>query len=301
MDETVLGVPALEGDRSRQVFVVHGRNNSARDAMFSFLRALGLAPIEWSSARAMTGEASPYIGTILDAAFENARAVVVLLTPDEITYLRPDLAGSPDDPETQPAAQARPNVLFEAGMAMGRDASRTILVEIGTLRPFSDVMGRHVVRLTNDASRRNDLAQRLRTAGCPVDISGSDWLRAGDFTPLPIPGGGLPLGRRVPSSSPSRISLDARFHDRSRGDGRIEILNRGSEPVFDVDVKIPDMPGFWIDTDDLPVNRLPAGKSFMIATTRSMGAANDYFDVVITARTSDGAEVREEAFISVVS
>jgi hypothetical protein len=28
------------------VFVIHGRNLLARDAMFSFLRALGLRPIE---------------------------------------------------------------------------------------------------------------------------------------------------------------------------------------------------------------------------------------------------------------
>lgn len=59
----------------RRVFVVHGRNLAARDAMFSFLRAVGLQPIEWSQAVAMTGEASPYVGTILDAAFGAAQAI----------------------------------------------------------------------------------------------------------------------------------------------------------------------------------------------------------------------------------
>ena len=56
-------------DRKRKVFVVHGRNESARVAMFAFLRSLGLQPIEWSQAVAATGEASPYIGTVLDSAF----------------------------------------------------------------------------------------------------------------------------------------------------------------------------------------------------------------------------------------
>src|SRR5215468_9339290 len=73
-----------DSDRARKVFVVHGRNRKARTAMFTFLRAIGLAPIEWSEAVKLTGEASPYIGNVLDAAFNAAQAVVVLLTPDDI-------------------------------------------------------------------------------------------------------------------------------------------------------------------------------------------------------------------------
>ena len=45
-----------------KVFVVHGRNLKARDAMFIFLGAIGLDPIEWSEATKATGKPSPYIG-----------------------------------------------------------------------------------------------------------------------------------------------------------------------------------------------------------------------------------------------
>ena len=49
--------------------------------MFDFLRSLGLDPIEWSEAVAMTKETSPFIGQVLDIALDNAQAIVVLLTP----------------------------------------------------------------------------------------------------------------------------------------------------------------------------------------------------------------------------
>jgi predicted nucleotide-binding protein len=89
--------------------------------MFDFLHSIGLHPIEWSEAITATGSASPYIGHVLDTAFGMARAIVVLMTPDEIAYLLPAYGYGEDDPETKAAPQARPNVLFEAGMAMGRD------------------------------------------------------------------------------------------------------------------------------------------------------------------------------------
>lgn len=116
----------------------------------------------------------PYIGAILDAALSRAHAVVVLLTPDDEACLRPQFRSDSDPPqEVEPSGQARPNVLFEASMAMGRNHERTILVELGVLRPFSDIAGLHVIRLDNTPQRRQDLAQRLQTAGCPVNLGRS--------------------------------------------------------------------------------------------------------------------------------
>ena len=170
------------GVEAREVFVVHGRNSLARDALFQFLRVIDLHPLEWTEAVRSTGKPSPYIGEILDAAFSRAHAVVVLFTPDDEARLRQEFRAPGDPPhETDLSGQARPNVLFEAGMAMGRSEDRTILVEIGVLRPFSDVAGRHVIRFDGSTPRRQELAQRLEMAGCPVNWSGTDWHSAGDF------------------------------------------------------------------------------------------------------------------------
>ena len=167
---------------ARDVFVVHGRNEKARVALFDFLRSISLHPVEWSEAVQATGKASPYIGDILNAAFSRAHAVVVLLTPDDEARLREPWQGKNEPPhEVELSGQARPNVLFEAGMAMGRDEDRTVLVEIGYIRPFSDIAGRHTVRLDNTSPRRQELANRLKAAGCPVNLNGTDWHSAGDF------------------------------------------------------------------------------------------------------------------------
>ncbi len=159
-----------------KVMVVHGRDDDARRAMFCFLEAIGLVPLEWGELVAETGSAAPYIGQVLKQAFETAKAVVVLFTPDDEAWLK-EAFHKPDDPpdETQPTPQARPNVLFEAGMALGVHPDRTVLVELGKLRPFSDIYGRHVVRIDHTDKPLREVAKRLKTAGCAVDESKVDW------------------------------------------------------------------------------------------------------------------------------
>ena len=167
---------------ARKIWVVHGRDIVNRDAMFSFLRAINLDPVEWSEARRGTGRPQPYVGEVLDYAFSIAQAVVVILTPDDEARLGEQFRQDHDPPhETELTGQARPNVIFEAGMAMGRAPERTVLVELGRLRPFSDVAGLHIVRFDGSSQMRQDLAQRLEDAGCQVNTDRRDWHTAGEF------------------------------------------------------------------------------------------------------------------------
>jgi predicted nucleotide-binding protein len=289
----------------RAVFVVHSRNEDLRRAMFEFLRSINLAPMEWTHAVELTGVGSPYIGQVLDAAFDAAQAVVVLQTPDEIAYLQPRYGKGDDDPETLPAPQARPNVLFEAGMALGREPNRTVLVEVGTVRPFSDVAGRHAVRLDNTIASRSALAQRLMTAGCDVDLAGTDWHTAGDFTAPDPPGQGLPLGRRVPGTSRVRAPVEFDVKYINKGGNRfdkLQVINRGTEMAYDVHLSVPDDAALNLQRTGA-IERIPGGgKSVTVDVmneNRFFGGAEkvDVFDITVTARTEGGDTLSQDIFI----
>ena len=167
---------------SREVFVIHGRNETARMAIFDFLTSVGLEPIEWDTAVKATESAAPYIGQILDAAFNRCNAVVAVMTPDDTVELK-DWLQREDDPQEEKMlmGQARPNVIFETGMAMAKFQEKTIIVEIGNPKRFSDLAGRHTLRLSDTSHCRRSIVQRLETAGCPVDLNRPHWEQAGDF------------------------------------------------------------------------------------------------------------------------
>jgi predicted nucleotide-binding protein len=183
---TGFSIASLPIDPRRRVFVIHGRNGQARMAMFDFLRALDLRPLEWEELVRETEQATPFVGEVVAHAFTMAQAVMVLLTPDDVVKLDEKL-GLRTDPgyELETMAQARPNVLFEAGMAFALDPRRTVIVEIGELRPFSDLGGRNSIRLDGTVEKLHKIATRLKGAGCAVNIDGADWMDARRFACLP--------------------------------------------------------------------------------------------------------------------
>ena len=154
----------------KAVMVIYGHDKEANDALFAWLRAVGLQPREWSQLSRASGSASPFIGEVLDKALRDVQAVVAFFTPDEYVTA----AGANHG---RGRLQARPNVLIEAGMALITHPTRTIIAVLGAQELPSDLAGRHYVRLSHtDVEPLNDLAGRLSDAGCDVDLSGSDWL-----------------------------------------------------------------------------------------------------------------------------
>ena len=178
------GMKKANKDPSNSVFVVYGRNERLRTELFALLRNLGLHPIEWNKAIELSKSASPYVGQVIDAGFKKAIAIVVLLSADDEGSLKPEFRRKGDPAyERRPTGQPRLNVVFEAGRAFGTHPKATVLVQVGKVRPFSDLSGRHVVHLSNTPASRQELAAKLANAGCKVDTAGTDWLTKGDFSP----------------------------------------------------------------------------------------------------------------------
>ncbi len=175
----------VDPDPTRNVFVVHGRDEQVRRAMFVLLRALNLRPLEWEDLVAGTGRATPFLGEVVAAAPAQAQAALVLLTPDDLVRLHPSLV-HPDDPDDErlPTGQPRPNVLLELGMVLMAYPQRTVIVEVGALRRIADLGGRNVVRFNGTVAAVRKIAGRLELAGCPVKDSGVDWLDVSMFSEL---------------------------------------------------------------------------------------------------------------------
>ena len=162
----------------KAVMVIYGHDTEANAALFDWLSAIRLEPQEWNQLIHATGNASPYIGQVLDKALQDVQAVIAYFTPDEYATA----AASSEDSRRDWRLQARPNVLIEAGMALITHPARTVLVVLGTQELPSDLAGRHYIRLSHtDPAPLHDLAGRLRDAGCDTDTTGTRWLDPARF------------------------------------------------------------------------------------------------------------------------
>jgi Predicted nucleotide-binding protein containing TIR-like domain len=177
--------PVGVDDTKRRVFVVHGRDTRLARRFFDLLRAVDLRPLEWETLVQATGIATPWLGDVVAGAPRLAQATLALLSPDDVVELHSDLVHERDTTQERGrAGQARPNVLFELGLALMAYPQKTVIVEIGQMRPISDLAGLNVIRFDGSAEAIKKVISRLQIVGCPVDDSGTDWLDPDRFADL---------------------------------------------------------------------------------------------------------------------
>jgi predicted nucleotide-binding protein len=230
----------------RTVFLVHGRNAAASDAMRDFLSALDLEVIVWEDAvgvaRQQVGGPPTTLETVA-AGLNMASGVVVLFTPDDQVRLHKNFVNDHDPDEEQLVGQARPNVILEAGMAWAMDKSKVEIVRLGKLRPISDIDGINFATVSDDPVDRNRLATRLGPGGLglAVKTSSGRHLTVGSFgaamsytsepPPFPLSSGSSPereellaLRREITSLCSSAAAQGWRV--RTKSDSTVRIENR---------------------------------------------------------------------------
>lgn len=121
--------------RSKKVFVVHGHDEVAKTNLEVFLHEIGLEPV------VLHRQADE--GLTIIEKFEKHSDVgyaFILLTPDEIAYLKAD--ASKPDAERKKENRARQNVIFEFGYFVGKlGRARVCCLYTGDVALPSDVSG----------------------------------------------------------------------------------------------------------------------------------------------------------------
>jgi predicted nucleotide-binding protein len=142
-----------------EVFVVHGRDEGARESVVRFLERLGL--------RAVVLHEQPSSGrTIIEKldAYSNLSYAVVLLTPDDV--------GFPAGEAESEQPRARQNVIFELGYFVGKLGRSKIvaLYKTGVELP-SDYHGVVYVPMDTGTEWQLRLAREMKHAGISVDLN----------------------------------------------------------------------------------------------------------------------------------
>jgi predicted nucleotide-binding protein len=180
-----LGKTNVKATKDNSMFVVHGRDAKLNQDMYAFLASIGIVPMEWDQAiKAAKGGANPIVGDIISQAMVRVQGVMILFSPDEEAKVRPKFASASDKNKGLHLRgfQPRPNVIFEAGLALGAHSDKTILVQVGNVRDISDIAGKHMVHLSNSFADRKRLADRLESKlKFKIDLTGTTWQTIGNF------------------------------------------------------------------------------------------------------------------------
>ena len=147
-----------ERTNTKEVFVIHGRDNEAKETVARFLTRLDLTPV-------ILHEQPNQGRTIIEKFERNAQVkfAVALLTPDDVGALKDD--------EKNLKPRARQNVVFELGYFLGRlGRERVCALTKGNVEIPSDYDGVVYISL-DDGGWKIDLIRELKNVGFGVDAN----------------------------------------------------------------------------------------------------------------------------------
>jgi predicted nucleotide-binding protein len=140
---------------SRKIFIVHGHDEGAREAVARFVEKIGFEPV-------ILHEQASRGRTVIEKveAHSDVGFAVVLLTPDDV--------GGPNIDELKP--RARQNVLLELGYFVGRLGRNNVCaIKRGDVDLPSDFGGVVWTAYDDGGGWRTELGKELQAAGFDVD------------------------------------------------------------------------------------------------------------------------------------
>jgi predicted nucleotide-binding protein len=141
---------------SRKVFLVHGRDNDAKNEVARFLGKIGLEEIILHE----RPNAGRHLLTKFQEESQGAGFAVVLITPD-------DEGGLPGEKARK---RARQNVVFELGFFIGRLGTANVAALVrGDIEKPSDFDGVGYIPLDPAGGWKGLLARELKAARIPFD------------------------------------------------------------------------------------------------------------------------------------
>lgn len=156
-----ISVDSKSEERNCKVFVVHGRDNEAKESVARFLENL--------SVKAVVLHEQPSFGRTLiekfEAYSEDVAFAVILLTPD-------DIGGLNLEPH-ELKSRARQNVILELGYFIARLGRLNVCaLHKGGVELPSDYEGVVYIEMDNFGAWKAKLAKELVQAKVPIDLSG---------------------------------------------------------------------------------------------------------------------------------
>jgi predicted nucleotide-binding protein len=135
------------------VFLIHGHDHAARDAVWLFLQQLGLQAIVLME--------QPSSGKAIIEKIEQANRAsyaVAILTPDDRGYASHQQVSAIE-------SRARQNVIFEIGLSIGRlGRGRVCLLEKGSVERGSDLRALLTIQMDENGGWKLKLARELQQA-----------------------------------------------------------------------------------------------------------------------------------------
>ena len=144
---------------TNEIFIVHGRDEGAKETVARFLEKLDLVPVTLAE--------KPGKGLTIIEKFEQHAQVgfaIVLLTPDD--------AGSLQDDENDLSPRARQNVIFELGFFIGRLGREYVCaLTKGEVEIPSNYAGIEYIPLDASGGWKQKLFRELGSVGFKVDAN----------------------------------------------------------------------------------------------------------------------------------